>query len=60
MIQAARFEIETDVLAKVEQANNEKESYLQDLNSHKSEVYEYVQNKVKQLTQAYQPKFQTI
>ena len=50
LIQSARFEIETDVLAKVEEMMKEKESQQQDLQNHKSEIYEYVQSKMKQVT----------
>ena len=38
----------------------QKETQKIDLSRHKSEIYDHVQNKLKQITQAYSPKFTNI
>ena len=51
-----KFETETEILQKVEQMLEQKDQQKIDLSKHKSEIYEHVQSKIKQLTQAYSPK----
>jgi len=56
-LRSSRFEIENGVLAKVDEKIASRSQEHSEIHSLKSEVYDYMQSKLKQVTSSYSPKF---
>jgi len=54
------YEIEVGVLKKVQEMLDSQNDISTDLNSLKGEMYDYLSQKIGQITKAYGPKFQSI
>ena len=61
-LQNARFEIENEVLSKLDEklAQGSEMKGGAEMHQFKQEIYEYMQSKLKQLSKAYSPKFTTL
>lgn len=55
-LHTARYEIENEIVTKLDEKLRERDLDQAELHAFKSEVYDYMQSKIKQLTKAYSPK----
>ena len=56
-LHTARFEIETEIMSRLDEKLQHAQNDQHDKNSIKSELYDYLQSKLKQMSKAYQTKF---